>query len=66
MVPGEDGKPVSKKGTILKHDEFDNIRDEYYRLRGWDKDTGYQTERLMKSLDLSDIGKDLKNMRLLR
>ena len=66
MVPGEDGKPVSKKGTILKRDEFENIRDEYYDLRGWDKETGYQTETLMVSLNLTEEAVELKNMGLLR
>ena len=66
MVPGEDGKPVSKKCTILKRDEFENIRDEYYDLRGWDKETGYQTETLMVSLNLPDEAVELKNMGLLR
>ncbi|UCD09144.1 MAG: hypothetical protein JSU79_00420 [Dehalococcoidales bacterium] len=65
MVPGKDGKPESKKGTILKQDEFENIRDEYYGLRGWDKETGYQTERLMTSLDLSDIAAELNDFKLL-
>jgi aldehyde:ferredoxin oxidoreductase len=65
IVPGKNGKAESKKGTILKRKEFESIRDEYYGLRGWDTDTGYQTERLMTSLDLSDIGTDLRNMRLL-
>ncbi|HEY96111.1 MAG TPA: hypothetical protein G4O15_14375 [Dehalococcoidia bacterium] len=65
MVPGEDGKPESKKGTILRHDEFENIRDEYYRLRGWDERTGYQTDKLMRSLDLSDIATELSGKNLL-
>ncbi|MBN2074070.1 MAG: hypothetical protein JW762_00830 [Dehalococcoidales bacterium] len=66
LVPGEDGKPESKKGTILKHDEFEKIRNEYYDLRGWDKDTGYQTDKLMASLDLHDEAAELNNMGLLR
>ncbi|UCC15877.1 MAG: hypothetical protein JSU58_05745, partial [Dehalococcoidales bacterium] len=65
MVPGEGGKPVSKKGTVLKQDEFETIRDEYYGLRDWDMGTGYQTERLMTSLDLSDIADGLRDLELL-
>jgi len=65
IVPGKDGKAESKKGTVLKNDEFENIRDEYYRLRGWNPDTGYQTERLMTSLELSDIAVELKDLKLL-
>jgi aldehyde:ferredoxin oxidoreductase len=65
MVPGEEGKAESKKGTVLEKDEFENIRDEYYGLRGWDVGTGYQTEKLMASLDLSDIAAELKDLGLL-
>jgi len=65
MVPGKDGKAESKKGTILKHDEFENIREKYYELRGWNKETGYQTEQVMASLDISDIAVELKDLGLL-
>jgi aldehyde:ferredoxin oxidoreductase len=65
MVPGKDGKAESKKGTILRKDEFENIRDEYYRLRNWDNDSGYQTKGLMVSLDLAKEAEELKNIGLL-
>jgi aldehyde:ferredoxin oxidoreductase len=65
MVPGKDGKAESKKGTILRKDEFENIRDEYYRLRNWDNDSGYQTKGLMVSLDLAEEAEELNNIGLL-
>ena len=49
----------------MKHDEFENIRNEYYRLRNWDKETGYQTKELMESMDLSDVAAELNSMGLL-
>ncbi len=65
MVPGEDGKAESKKGTILREDEFENIREEYYRLRNWDNVSGYQTKALMVSLDLTEEAEELNNIGLL-
>ncbi len=65
MVPGEDGKPESKKGNILQRKAFENIRNEYYELRDWDKETGFQTERILKSLDLTDIAAELNDAGLL-
>ena len=66
MVPGKNGEAESKKGTILKQEEFESIRDEYYGLREWDKKTGYQTERSMSLLGLSDIAEELKDLKLLK
>jgi aldehyde:ferredoxin oxidoreductase len=33
--------------------------DDYYDLRGWDKQTGIPTRKTLKELDLSDIADDL-------
>jgi aldehyde:ferredoxin oxidoreductase len=65
MVPGEDGKAESKKGTILGKKEFENIRNEYYMLRNWDNSNGYQTKELMVSLDLTEEAEELNNIGLL-
>jgi aldehyde:ferredoxin oxidoreductase len=64
-VPGKDGVITSKKGNILKRDEFEKLKDEYYELRGWDKISGYQTEKRLKALDMADIAAGLNKMGLL-
>jgi hypothetical protein len=30
------GKPVSRKGAILSLEDFEQLKDEYYQLRGWE------------------------------
>ena len=35
-------------------DEFRQVMDEYYHLRGWDLVTGNPTEQKLKDLDLSE------------
>jgi len=65
-VPGADGKTVSKKGVILNRGEFERLKDEYYALRGWDVESGLQTETKLRELELADIASDLKERGLLR
>ncbi|MBN2239179.1 MAG: hypothetical protein JW712_05360 [Dehalococcoidales bacterium] len=59
LVPGIDGKPASKKGSVLDRDVFENLRDEYYRLRGWDVETGLQTKNKLIKLGMGDIAGEL-------
>lgn len=50
------------KGTVLSRDTIDQLLDEYYALRGWDKTLGIPTERKLMELGLGDIAIELKNM----
>ncbi len=54
-VPGPNGQIVSIKGNRLLRDDFEKLKDEYYRLRGWDVKTGLQTKEGMERLGLGDI-----------
>jgi aldehyde:ferredoxin oxidoreductase len=65
-VPGKNGEITFKKGSILDKEEFENLKNEYYELRGWDTESGYQIEDTMKELYLHDIGKKLDRLGLLR
>jgi aldehyde:ferredoxin oxidoreductase len=58
MVPGKDGEPVTKKGTVVDREEFAKMLSEYYELRGWDE-SGLQTRQKMAELDLGDIAQGL-------
>jgi aldehyde:ferredoxin oxidoreductase len=60
LVPGPDGKPVSRKGMVLDRTEFERMKGEYYQLRGWDVDTGRQTRRKLEELELPDVAADLQ------
>jgi aldehyde:ferredoxin oxidoreductase len=59
LVPGRNGEVISKKGAVLDRDKFEDMKTEYYRLRGWDADTGLQTRTKLNELGLSDIADDL-------
>jgi len=59
LVPGKDGKPVSRLGAVVDRQEFERLRDEYYQLRGWDVPSGLQTRRTLEELGLNDIAEDL-------
>ncbi|MEE8419598.1 MAG: aldehyde ferredoxin oxidoreductase N-terminal domain-containing protein [Dehalococcoidales bacterium] len=60
IMPGPDGKIISRLGTVLDRNEFEEMKSEYYRLRGWDVETGFPTRTRLIALGLSDIIGDLQ------
>ncbi|MBU2550511.1 MAG: hypothetical protein KKB20_19040 [Proteobacteria bacterium] len=54
LVPGPDGRPFSRQGAMVDRAAFERLKDEFYRLRGWDLETGLQTRAGLAGLDLSD------------
>ena len=60
LVPGRNGKIISKIGAIVDRNEFEKMKDDYYRLRGWDIETGFPTSDRLRALGLSDIISDLE------
>ncbi len=60
QIPGNDGEPISRKGMVLEREKFEEMRDEYYQLRGWDVSSGRQTKAKLAELGLEDIAKDLE------
>ena len=60
QVPGKDGEPISRKGMVLEREKFEEMRDEYYQLRGWDASSGRQTKAKLEELELEDIARDLE------
>jgi aldehyde:ferredoxin oxidoreductase len=65
LVPGKDGKAISRKGAVVNRDEFEKMKDEYYQLRQWDVATGLQTRASLENLGLQDVARDLEHRRLL-
>jgi len=50
-------KPLSKgkyEGAVLDKSKFEEMKDEYYMLRGWDKKTGAPTIEKLSELGLND------------
>jgi aldehyde:ferredoxin oxidoreductase len=57
MVPGPGDEPVSVVGKVLDRDKFTGILKEYYRLRGWDEETGLPRKETLSALGLNDLFK---------
>jgi aldehyde:ferredoxin oxidoreductase len=66
IVPGKNGEIVSRKGAKIDRKDFENLKSEYYSLRGWDIPSGLPTEKKLKELGLADVAADLKTRGLLR
>jgi len=66
IVPGKNGEPVSRKGMHIERSDFENLKSEYYELRGWDVESGLLKESKLKELGLSDIAADMKGSDLLK
>ena len=65
LAPGKDGEVISRKGAVVDRDKFEQMKDEYYQLRGWDVATGLQTKAKIEELDLHEVGEDLERRRLI-
>jgi aldehyde:ferredoxin oxidoreductase len=65
LSPGKGDEVVSKKGAVLDREKFEQVKDEYYSLRGWDVGTGLQTRAKLEELGLGDIVGDLERRGLL-
>ncbi len=66
LVPGKTGQAVSRKGAVVDRDKFEEMKSEYYQLRGWDVASGLQTMTKLKELDMADVASDLQKRGLLK
>jgi len=55
MVPGPGEEAVDATGNKLDRDKCRELLKAYYRLRGWDEETGQPHEQTLMNLDLSDL-----------
>ena len=46
-------------GAVLDETKFEQMKDEYYTLRGWDAKTGIPTRAKLEELGLADVADDL-------
>lgn len=60
FLPGSGDEIISRKGKALEKDKFEQMRDEYYELRGWDVPTGLLKKETLKKNTLPDIIETLK------
>ncbi|MFC1933501.1 aldehyde ferredoxin oxidoreductase family protein [Chloroflexota bacterium] len=52
----------SAKGAVLSRDTIDQLLDEYYGLRGWDRKSGLPTEEKLVELGLDSLVNDLRKL----
>ena len=60
IVPGQDGTPFSRKGMVLEREKFEQMKDEFYQVRGWDVATGLQRRSQLEALDLKEVADTLE------
>lgn len=65
LVPGAGSEPESVRGNVLDRDKFEEMRNEFYLLRGWNPDTGLQRAETLEGLGLSDIAVELEQLGLI-
>ena len=59
IVPGPGQKVISRKGQILDRKVFEEMRKEFYDLRGWNAESGLQKAQSLERIGLSDLVQDL-------
>jgi len=65
LVPGKNGEVISRKGAVVDREQFESMKDEYYRMRDWNVATGLQTSTTLGRLGLNDVADDLQERGLL-
>ncbi len=56
VPPWEKPQPIP---PVADKEKFEAMREEFYRLRGWDLETGIPTDLKLKSLDLADAAEEI-------
>jgi aldehyde:ferredoxin oxidoreductase len=63
LVPDKNGEVVSRKGSVVDRNEFENLKSEYYTLRGWDVESGTPSRSKLADLDLNDIANEMSGLK---
>lgn len=66
LVPGTNGEVISRKGQVLDRQKFEEMKSEFYALRGWDVPSGLPTVTRLNQLGLSDVAAELTSRGLAR
>jgi aldehyde:ferredoxin oxidoreductase len=66
LLPGRNGEIISKIGAVLKREDFEQMKSQYYELRGWDIASGLPTKERLARLQLADVADDLAGRGLLK
>jgi aldehyde:ferredoxin oxidoreductase len=60
FLPGSGDEIISRKGKAVDRGKFEEMKNEYYELRGWDVKTGFIKKDTLKKLDLNELIEPLK------
>jgi aldehyde:ferredoxin oxidoreductase len=55
LLPGKGDEIISRKGKAVDREKFEQLKDEYYQLRGWDAPTGFLKKDTLERLGLEDL-----------
>jgi aldehyde:ferredoxin oxidoreductase len=47
------------KGEVLDREKFEEMKDEYYQIRGWNKETGVPTREKLVELNLAAVADEV-------
>jgi aldehyde:ferredoxin oxidoreductase len=61
LVPGPGEEVVDTTGRTLDRDKFKGMLREYYRLRGWDEETGLPRLDTLSALGLNDVMSQIRH-----
>ena len=64
-LPGGGSDIVSRKGKTLDRKAFEGMKDEYYRLRGWEVESGLQTRKTLHELSLDFLCQEMEKAGIL-
>ena len=66
IVPGKNGELFSRKEAVVDRDQFEKMKGEFYKIRGWDIPSGLQKRAKLEELGLNDVAQTLEREGLLR
>jgi len=61
LLPGAGDEIISRKGKALDKENFEQLLDEYYELRGWDRATGFPKKEKLEELGLGWVKDGLQD-----
>ena len=61
LLPGAGDEIISRKGKALDKENFEQLLDEYYELRGWDSATGFPKKEKLEELGLGWVKDGLQD-----
>lgn len=66
IVPGKNGEITDITGKVIAMDDFEAMKSEFYRIRGWDIESGVPTKATLNAFDLNDVADGLAVDKLLK